>query len=215
MSIFDYLNLFWTRNEHAPCSPTEAALYFYLLFEANRQRWQMPFLCSTSIICFRLKTSKQNVINARERLKERGLIFFTKGVGKGLPAEYTLLSNSEAKKMAKKLTGETTERLTDGENTPYKKYSNIEDKENASSTLNEKSRYDDFNLWLQNNCPHVATMPRQMTDKEFNEVIKLFGNDTHQLGNALRKMNNSRACVENHIAVFDTLVDWKEKGYFK
>ncbi len=91
MSIFDHINNFWFRNESEPCSPSEMALFFYLLFEANRQHWVMPFKVSTQMIQARLNTSKQNVMKAREGLAKRGFITFSKGEGKGKPALYTLL----------------------------------------------------------------------------------------------------------------------------
>ena len=91
MSIFDHINNFWFRNESEPCSPSEMALFFYLLFEANRQHWVMPFKVSTQMIQARLNTSKQNVMKAREGLAKRGFISFFKSEGKGKPALYTLL----------------------------------------------------------------------------------------------------------------------------
>ena len=43
MSIYDYMNHFWFENENDPCSLSEGVLYFYLLYEANRQHWVKPF----------------------------------------------------------------------------------------------------------------------------------------------------------------------------
>ena len=43
----------------------------------------------------RLNTSKQNVMKAREGLKKRGLIDYSKGEGKGKPALYTLNLSDE------------------------------------------------------------------------------------------------------------------------
>ena len=90
MSIYDYMNHFWFENENDPCSLSETALYFYLLYEANRQHWVTPFKVSTQMLVARLNTSKQNVMKAREGLRKRGLIGFSKGEGKGKPALYTL-----------------------------------------------------------------------------------------------------------------------------
>lgn len=90
MNIFELMNHFWFRNENEPCSLSEMALYHYLLFEANRQHWAVPFKVSTQMIQARLNTSKQNVMKAREALMRRGLISFSKGEGKGKPALYTL-----------------------------------------------------------------------------------------------------------------------------
>ena len=213
MSIYDFLNLFWSKNEHNPCSPTEAALYFYLLFEANRQRWIMPFCCNTSIICFRLSTSKQNISNARDKLREKGLIDFVSGKGKGQPAQYTLLSSNESTKVTKKLTNQLTVQLTDGGNPPINHY-NKEDKGQATSTLQEDSRFFKFQDFLGRECPHLAEMEEQMTEKQFHQALALFSEDAERMAAALKKMENSKTCSNSHRSVFGTLEEWLKKGYF-
>lgn len=90
MGIYDYINHFWFENENNPCSLSETSLYFYLLYEANRQHWVMPFMVSTQMLVARLNTSKQNILKAREGLRRRGLIRFSKGEGKGKLALYSL-----------------------------------------------------------------------------------------------------------------------------
>ena len=79
--IYDYINRFWAEAERSPFNPTEVALYHYLLYEANRLRWEMPFACHTAILCVRLSTTKQNISKTRQHLIERGLIEFQAGTG--------------------------------------------------------------------------------------------------------------------------------------
>lgn len=50
--IYDYINRFWAEAERNPFNPTEVALYHYLLYEANRLRWNMPFACHTAILVY-------------------------------------------------------------------------------------------------------------------------------------------------------------------
>lgn len=50
MGIYDYMNHFWFENENDPCSLSEGVLYFYLLYEANRQHWASPFKVSTQML---------------------------------------------------------------------------------------------------------------------------------------------------------------------
>ena len=107
MSIFDLMNYFWLRNENEPCSLSEIALHNYLLFEANRQHWVMPFKVSTQMIQARLNTSKQNVMKARDGLARKGIINFTKGEGKGRPAVYTLLLRLPSDKLDTQLLPQT------------------------------------------------------------------------------------------------------------
>jgi hypothetical protein len=70
MGIYDYMNHFWFENENDPCSLSESVLYFYLLYEANRQHWVTPFKVSTQMLVARLNTSKQNVMKAKDGLRK-------------------------------------------------------------------------------------------------------------------------------------------------
>lgn len=121
--IYDYINQFWAEAERSPFNPTEVALYHYLLYEANRLRWNMPFACHTAILCVRLSTTKQNISKARQHLKERGLIDCQVGTGIHTPALYSLTiqpSRQLPHQITRQLTHELTVQLP---------HSNIKDKD--------------------------------------------------------------------------------------
>lgn len=80
MSIFDFQNRFWQECFKEPFSVSEVALYFYLVNEANHQRWEMPIRCNTQTMSFHLKTSRQTIINARAVLEQRKMIAFENGL---------------------------------------------------------------------------------------------------------------------------------------
>jgi len=90
MNIYDFFNPFWEECGQDPMTPSEVALFHYLLSEANRRHWEMPLRCYTKIICHYLSTTRQNIQKARISLRQRGWIDFTEGKGKNKPAEYTL-----------------------------------------------------------------------------------------------------------------------------
>jgi len=114
VTIFDYINTFWALNSQKPCSTSEVALYFYLLNEINHNHWNMPVKCCTELIRIRLKTTKQNIIKARNGLKEHGLIKFTKGRGKDDFACYTLIYKlQKTSNPSKKLKQMNTSKLSD------------------------------------------------------------------------------------------------------
>ena len=94
MNIVNYMNHFWFQNQYDPCSPSETALYHYLLFEAERQQWTMPFRIPTQMVMTYTGISKQGVKDARESLRKRGFITYSKGEGKGRPALYSLVHNN-------------------------------------------------------------------------------------------------------------------------
>ena len=121
--IYDYINRFWAEAERSPFNPTEVALYHYLLYEANRLRWNMPFACHTAILCVRLSTTKQNISKARQHLKERGLIDCQVGTGIHTPALYSLTIQP-----FRQLPHQVTRQLTH-ELTVQLPHSNIKDKD--------------------------------------------------------------------------------------
>lgn len=130
MNIFDLFIPFWQESEREPFTTTEVALYHYLLNEANRNRWVMPFRCSTTIACYRLSTSRQNIQKARESLRNRGFIDFKIGIGKNKPAEYIILQ----------LTGQLPTQLTQqlSEELPHYKIKDIESDLSLSRAKNEE-----------------------------------------------------------------------------
>ena len=139
MGIYDYMNHFWFENENDPCSLSEAILYFYLLYEANRQHWASPFKVSTQMLAARLNTSKQNVMKARDGLRKRGLIDFSKGEGKGKPALYTLrLSEEQSQSLSQLMTQQLTESLA-SELPQSLPHSNIKE-ENTTKEVGEEKQ---------------------------------------------------------------------------
>ena len=93
MNIVNYMNHFWFQNQYDPCSSSETTLFHYLLFEAERQQWVMPFKLPTQMVISYTGISKPVVEKARKGLQKRGLITYSNGEGKGRPAQYSLVLN--------------------------------------------------------------------------------------------------------------------------
>lgn len=91
MDMFNFVLRFWRAAEEEAFTPSEAALYFYLLHRANTQKWQMPIRCPTTTVCAFLSTSKQNVMKARKGLRQRGFIEYHSGSGTNDVPQYTLI----------------------------------------------------------------------------------------------------------------------------
>lgn len=90
-NIYTLISAFWRENEYEPFSTAAIALYFFLIDRANSRRWQMPFKCPTSVISIAIQVTRQTVVNARESLRARNLITYTKGTGKGSHPMYSLV----------------------------------------------------------------------------------------------------------------------------
>jgi sulfur relay (sulfurtransferase) DsrC/TusE family protein len=104
------------------------------------------------MICNRIKTSKQNLVKARECLKQRGFISFVPGKGKEVAPTYTImehispLSVEMSVKMSEQLSVELSEQLS-----PY----NIKDKDNnkdnsINNARENESSLDELELRLSN-----------------------------------------------------------------
>ena len=128
VNIYEIMQRFWRENEYEPFSTAEIALYFFLINRANSRRWQMPFKYPTSVISIAIQVTRQTVVNARESLRARNLITYTKGTGKGSHPMYSLvLTDGLTECLTDELTGTLQDSSTVGLSdslTPY----NIEDR---------------------------------------------------------------------------------------
>ena len=116
-------------------------MYFFLIDRANRRRWQMPFKCPTTAMSTAIKVTRQTVVNARESLRERNLITYSKGTGKDSYPMYSLvltdgMTECLSDELSEYLRGSLTENLSENL-TPY----NIEDKniKDKISSSNKKA----------------------------------------------------------------------------
>ncbi len=128
VNLYVLMQRFWRENEYEPFSTAAIALYFFLIDRANTRRWQMPFKCPTSVISSAIQVTRQTVVNARESLRVRNLITYSKGTGKGSHPMYSLvltdgLTECLSDELMKTLQDVSTVGLTENL-TPY----NIEDR---------------------------------------------------------------------------------------
>lgn len=133
VNIYELMQRFWRENEYEPFSTAAIAMYFFLIDRANSRRWQMPFKCPTSAISSSIQVTRQTVVNAREALRARNLITYSKGSGKGSFPMYSLvLTDGLTDNLTECLPDDLPEPLQDKRTddlsanlTPY----NIEDKD--------------------------------------------------------------------------------------
>lgn len=112
VNIYGVMHGFWKENDYIPFSTAEIALYFFLLHRMNSRHWQMPVRCATSLVCRSIMVSKQTALTARENLRKRGLITFSKGSGKNNIPSYSLVT--EPGNWTDGLTHDLTDSETDG-----------------------------------------------------------------------------------------------------
>ena len=96
MTYIELVNRFWALNQVKVFSSIDVAVYFLLLNECNIRRWLNPFELQTRYFEYVFGISRKSIGEARNRLKQRGLIDFIEGKGKS-PATY-LIKEAEVNK---------------------------------------------------------------------------------------------------------------------
>lgn len=144
VNIYELITTFWRENDYEPFSTAEIALFFYLVGKCNGRHWKMPVKCPTSVACHAIKVSKQTAMNAREALRKRGIIRYTKGNGNANAPGYTIIT--DPKKWTDDLTIDKTDSFTDNQTTGKTdsltiyniKDENMKDKISLNNTVVEK-----------------------------------------------------------------------------
>lgn len=89
MTYIELINRFWDFYRVKKFSDIDTAIYFFLLNECNIRRWLNPFELQTRNIEICFSISRKTIGEARNRLKQRGLIDFIEAQGRG-PTTYLL-----------------------------------------------------------------------------------------------------------------------------
>lgn len=98
MTYIDLINRFWEAYRVKKFSDIDTAIYFFLLNECNIRRWLNPFELQTRNLEVFLQITRKTIGEARNRLKQRGMIDFIEAQGRG-PTLYLIdgvaLNNKE------------------------------------------------------------------------------------------------------------------------
>ena len=95
MKYIDQINNFWRAQTESAFTPTEIALYFYLLHICNGLGWKNPFTRANRRICADLDISENSMLKARRTLEEAGLIeYIRSGQGRRKFGSFTIVDTS-------------------------------------------------------------------------------------------------------------------------
>ena len=103
MTYIELLNSFWDSTRFNPCSSNETTMYFFLLHQCNIRRWINPFEFKTRDLELMLGFTRATISAIRNKLKQRGLIDFGKGVGSGKAVYLICGAKITDKELAEKL----------------------------------------------------------------------------------------------------------------
>ena len=76
MNYIELINRFWNCSKERAFNPSDCMLYFYLLDTCNALHWKQPFGQSDRYLSMALGISVPTIREAKNRLKQRGLIDF-------------------------------------------------------------------------------------------------------------------------------------------
>jgi hypothetical protein len=103
MNYITLINQFWRVRRSKRVTSVEADLYFYLMNVCNELNWENPFEHPNKLIVATIGVTEKTMIEARNRLKQKGLIDFEPGKRKAKSPVYTILySNNSSIKESKK-----------------------------------------------------------------------------------------------------------------
>jgi hypothetical protein len=91
MNYLRLINQFWKLRRSKRITSKQADLYFFLIQEANGRDWENPFECSNISIIASIDMKEPTLIDARNRLKQLGLIEFRGGKRNEASPMYELL----------------------------------------------------------------------------------------------------------------------------
>lgn len=89
MTYIELINRFWDAYRVKKFPDIDTAIYFFLLNECNVRRWLNPFELQTRNVEIYLGVSRKTIGEARNRLKQRGVIDFVEAQGRG-PTTYLI-----------------------------------------------------------------------------------------------------------------------------
>lgn len=210
VNIYELLTAYWRENDYEPFSTAETALFFFLVGKCNSRHWKMPVKCPTSVVCRSIKVSKQTVITAREALRDRGLIRYTKGNGNSDAPGYTIIT--DPRKWVDELTIIKTESLTDNQTigkTESLTICNIKDEKNKdkissnNTEVEKKLSLDELEkLFLADaawQSSILSLLPNSITHDELKKQICNFFNQLRCQGMNEREDKDCRTHFYNWI----------------
>lgn len=106
MNYIELINEFWAIRRRIRLSSTEADVYYFLMQESNIRGWENPFECPNGLITASIGISEKTLIDVRNKLFQKGLIEFEKGIRRKKSPVYTLVyckkvSKAVSKKVSK------------------------------------------------------------------------------------------------------------------
>ena len=191
MNYIELINLFWQTRRRVRLSSVEADLYFFLLQECNTQNWENPFECPNGLICVSIGMSEPTLIDARNRLQQKGFIEFVKGTRRAQSPVYTLLnlnnfSKNFSKTFSKSFSKSFSKTHSKTADTPL-----IREKQKQKQPPISPPKSEDAELPLETSGNGNSGKPNIPGKPEIEDIVKFY-NDTCQSLRPIKILTDKR-----------------------
>ena len=199
-------------------SCTEADVFYELVALCNERSWPTEFQYSNPLLCATLGISEKSLINARNRLKQAGLLEFTSG-HKRSPTVYRFL-DPDAEIPLPQVSQSGSQSGSQGgtqrgsqSGTSYKEQTKRKKKTpadaaaaGASSSDELKENPEPWQAWLNANTPEVQRLKTPLTAEQWQSLVTDFGEPL--VKDVLLNMQNHAGLARKYTSANLTARDW-------
>lgn len=237
MTYIELINEFWKQDRFKSFNDIDTRFYFFLLNECNIRNWLNPYELQTQYLEAMLQIKRKAIGEARNRLKQRGLIDFiaktnnptiylitnAEPINELLMKLFPLGNNSETnrKHLTKQLGNNSETNIEDNRlKTEIKEKPPKGGKKKSLSPLSqiecfksssENESYRKFLDWLPENAPYVAANIQPLSEYEFEKLKAVY--DTKIIVRNILNIENRKDLRKKYSSLYRTLINWCKNGY--
>lgn len=236
MTYIELINEFWKQDRFKPFNDVDTRFYFFLLNECNIRNWLNPYELQTQYLEAMLRIKRKAIGEARNRLKQRGMIDF---VAKTNNPTIYLINNvkiSNDTQIQLFLQGNNSETIGKqlGNNSETIGKQIIEDlktedlkekppKGGKKKTLSpseliceyrngsDNDSYLKFLDWIEDAAPYVAHNINPLSETEFEKLKAAFGPKAIMVN--IQNIENRKDLRKKYNSLYRTLLNWCKNGY--
>ena len=236
MTYIELINEFWRQDRFKPFNDTDMRLYFFLLNECNIRKWLNPYELQTQYLEAMLRIKRKAITEARNRLKQRGLIDFKAKTNN--PTVYVInnvkLSNDLLAELfphgnnQETIKKQSTVQSSNNEETCNKEYKtkekdlleklSVESKKKALTPIemigdyrrtSSNTGYLKFLDWLEASAPYVSHHIKPLSEDEFERLRAQFGSRAITVN--IHNIENRKDLRKKYASLYRTLINWCKK----
>lgn len=239
MTYIELINEFWKQDRLKSFENVDTKLYFMLLDELNIRKWLNPIELHTYYLEGRLQIKRKAIGEARNRLKQRGLIdyvtkpnnptvYLIENIETNNPELNQLFPTRNNCETIGKQLGNNCETIGKQYIEDYKDLKTEDIKENppkggqkktlsVAETFAEYHRvaksenYLKFLEWLSEKAPYVASHIYPLSESEFEKLRAAYGSQS--IVQNILNIENRKDLRKKYKSLYRTLINWCKNGY--